>query len=75
LLAVSFQHLRLTVSTCWRKPVKAGCAAGGILALNFDFGDGITSFVQGEVRGGHGLFGGSGKAGIRVTCSNALCLY
>jgi Autotransporter beta-domain len=28
----------------------------GILALNFDFGDGISSFVQGEVRGGRYQF-------------------
>jgi len=38
----------------------------GILALNFDFGQGISSFVQGEVRGGQGLFGAGGKAGVRV---------
>jgi hypothetical protein len=38
----------------------------GILALNFDFGQGITSFVQGEARGGKGLFGAGGKAGVRV---------
>jgi hypothetical protein len=37
----------------------------GILALNFDCGQGITSFVQGEVRGGSGLFGAGGKAGVR----------
>jgi hypothetical protein len=37
----------------------------GILALNFDFGEGITSFVQGEVRGGAHLFGAGGKAGVR----------
>jgi hypothetical protein len=37
----------------------------GILALNFDCGRGITSFVQGEVRGGSGLFGAGGKAGVR----------
>jgi hypothetical protein len=38
----------------------------GILALNFDFGQGISSFVLGEVRGGSGLFGAGGKAGVRV---------
>lgn len=38
----------------------------GVLALNFDFGQGIKSFVQGEVRGGQGLFGAGGKAGVRV---------
>ncbi len=38
----------------------------GILALNFDFGQGISSFVLGEVRGGKGLFGAGGKAGVRV---------
>jgi hypothetical protein len=38
----------------------------GVLALNFDFGQGISSFVQGEARGGQGLFGAGGKAGVRV---------
>jgi hypothetical protein len=38
----------------------------GVLAFNFDFGQGISSFVQGEVRGGKGLFGAGGKAGVRV---------
>jgi hypothetical protein len=38
----------------------------GILAMNFDFGQGISSFIQGEVRGGQGLFGAGGKAGVRV---------
>ena len=37
----------------------------GILALNFDCGYGITSFVQGEVRGGSGVFGTGGRAGVR----------
>ncbi len=37
----------------------------GVLALNADFGQGLTSFVQGEVRGGKGLFGAGGKAGVR----------
>jgi hypothetical protein len=39
----------------------------GILALNFDHGDGIASFVQGEVRGGSNLIGGGGKAGVRFS--------
>jgi hypothetical protein len=38
----------------------------GILALNFDFGQGISSFIQGEVRGGAHLFGAGGRAGVRV---------
>jgi Autotransporter beta-domain len=38
----------------------------GVLAFNFDFGQGVSSFVQGEVRGGSGLFGAGGKAGVRV---------
>jgi hypothetical protein len=38
----------------------------GVLAFNFDFDQGISSFVQGEVRGGKGLFGAGGKAGVRV---------
>ncbi len=37
----------------------------GILALNFDFGYGMSSFVQGDVYGGAHLFGGGGRAGIR----------
>jgi hypothetical protein len=37
----------------------------GVLAFNFDFGQGIKSFVLGEVRGGQGLFGAGGKAGVR----------
>jgi hypothetical protein len=38
----------------------------GVLAFNFDFGHGLSSFVQGEARGGQGLFGAGGKAGVRV---------
>jgi Autotransporter beta-domain len=38
----------------------------GILAFALDLGQGVTSFVQGEVRGGQGLFGAGGRAGIRV---------
>jgi hypothetical protein len=38
----------------------------GILALNFDWGRGITTFVQGDVRGGDHIFGVGGKGGIRV---------
>lgn len=37
----------------------------GVLAFNFDFGNGFSSFVLGEVRGGEGLFGAGGKAGVR----------
>ena len=37
----------------------------GILALNFDFGDGMSSFVQGDVYGGAHLFGAGGRGGIR----------
>jgi hypothetical protein len=37
----------------------------GILVLNFDFGDGMSSFVLGDVYGGAHLFGGGGRAGIR----------
>jgi hypothetical protein len=38
----------------------------GILAFNFDFGRGISAYVLGDVRGGKGLFGAGGKAGVRV---------
>src|SRR5262245_20389833 len=37
----------------------------GIFALNCDFGDGRSSFVQGDVYGGAHLLGGGGRAGIR----------
>jgi hypothetical protein len=37
----------------------------GILALNFDFGSGWSSLVQGDVYGGAHLFGAGGKAGVR----------
>lgn len=39
----------------------------GIVALHFDHGDGVSSFIQGEVRGGEGLFGAGGKAGVRLS--------
>ncbi len=38
----------------------------GVLAFNLDFGNGIKSFVLGEVRGGQGLLGAGGKAGVRL---------
>jgi hypothetical protein len=38
----------------------------GVLAFNFDFGQGVKSFILGEVRGGQGLFGAGGKAGVRL---------
>jgi len=37
----------------------------GIAGLNFDFGNGLTSFVQGQVRGGRDLIGAGGKGGLR----------
>ena len=37
----------------------------GIFGLNFDFGRGLSSFVFADVRGGEGLFGAGGKAGVR----------
>lgn len=38
----------------------------GVVAVNLDYGNGITSFVQGEARGGTGLLGAGGKAGVRI---------
>ena len=38
----------------------------GVLAFNFDFGQGVSSFILGEARGGTGLFGAGGRAGVRV---------
>jgi len=37
----------------------------GILAFNLDHGGGVSTFAQGEIRGGEGLFGAGGKAGVR----------
>jgi hypothetical protein len=37
----------------------------GILVLNFDFGNGTSSFVLGDVYGGAHLLGGGGRGGIR----------
>ena len=37
----------------------------GIFALNVDFGNGFSSFIQGDVRGGKDLFGAGGRAGVR----------
>ena len=37
----------------------------GILVLNFDFGRGMSSFVQGDVYGGAHLFGAGGRGGVR----------
>jgi hypothetical protein len=39
----------------------------GLFTLAFDYGNGLSSFVQGEVRGGRDLFGAGGKAGLRFT--------
>jgi hypothetical protein len=37
----------------------------GVLAFHLDLGNGVSTFVQGEARGGSGLFGAGGKGGIR----------
>ena len=37
----------------------------GIFAFNFDFGQGVSTYVLADVRGGKGLFGAGGKAGVR----------
>jgi hypothetical protein len=37
----------------------------GVLAFNFDFGEGMSAFILGDVRGGQGLFCAGGKAGLR----------
>jgi hypothetical protein len=47
-------------------PLDQGKVRGqGILALNFDYGTGVSAYVSGEVHGGSNLFGAGGKAGIR----------
>ena len=38
----------------------------GIVALNLDYGNGVSSFIQGDVYGGDHLIGAGGKAGIRL---------
>jgi hypothetical protein len=38
----------------------------GVVAVNLDYGNGVSSFIQGEARGGKGLFGAGGRAGIRI---------
>ena len=37
----------------------------GLLSFNFDLGPGLSAFLQGDVRGGQGLIGAGGKAGVR----------
>lgn len=37
-----------------------------IVALNFDLGNGVTSFVQGDIRGGENFFGAGARTGLRV---------
>jgi len=38
----------------------------GIFNTNFDFGNGFSTFIQAEVRGGSGLFGAGGRGGVRM---------
>jgi hypothetical protein len=38
----------------------------GILAVNLDFGHGVSAYAEGDVRGGAGIFGAGGKAGVRL---------
>lgn len=38
----------------------------GVVAVDVDFGNGVSSFIQGEARGGKGLFGAGGRAGLRI---------
>ena len=37
----------------------------GIGAVKFDYGNGLSSFVQADVRGGSDYFGYGGRAGVR----------
>jgi hypothetical protein len=37
----------------------------GIAALHFNYGNGLTSFVQADLRAGEDLFGAGGKVGVR----------
>ena len=47
-------------------PLDQGKVRGqGIFSVNFDYGNGVSAFVLGDVRGGSDLFGAGGKAGIR----------
>jgi hypothetical protein len=38
----------------------------GILTVNYDLGNGMNLFAQGDVYGGNNLFGAGGKGGVRV---------
>lgn len=38
----------------------------GIFSANFDYGQGLSTFVQAEVYGGQGLFGAGGRVGARM---------
>ena len=38
----------------------------GIFTTNFDYGQGLSTFVQAEVYGGQGLLGGGGRVGARM---------
>jgi hypothetical protein len=40
--------------------------AEGIFTLNFNHGNGVTSFIQADLEGGKDLFGAGGKVGVRV---------
>lgn len=38
----------------------------GVVALDLDYGNGVGAFLLGEARGGKGLFGAGGRAGVRI---------
>jgi hypothetical protein len=38
----------------------------GVVAVTLDYGNGVSSFIQGEARGGKGLLGAGGRAGLRI---------
>ena len=47
-------------------PLDAGKVRGeGIFAVNLDYGNGLSAFALGDVRGGENLFAAGGRAGIR----------
>lgn len=49
-------------------PTDEGKAFGQFIAkLNFDYGRGLSSYLEGEVRGRHDVFGIAGRAGFRYT--------
>ena len=48
------------------KSVECEVRGRGVLATNYDLGNGVNLYAQGEVYGGDRLFGAGGKGGLRI---------